>query len=51
MQLSIYLPNINLNNAQMAVTSSAVILIAAIIVFFVGQSYLEQGTAAKAVKE
>lgn len=49
--LSIYLPNVNLENANMAFTASAVTLIAAIIVFFAGQSYLEQGIAATAVKE
>ena len=49
--LSIYLPNINLDNAQMAFTASGITLIAAIIVFFAGQSYLEQGIAATAVKE
>ena len=49
--LSIYLPNITLENADIAFTASAVTLIAAIIVFFSGQSYLEQGIAASAVKE
>lgn len=49
--LSIYLPNISLENADIAFTASAVTLIAAIIVFFAGQSYLEQGIAASAVKE
>lgn len=49
--LSIYLPNITLENADVAFTASAVTLIAAIIVFFAGQSYLEQGIAATAVKE
>ena len=49
--LSIYLPNVTLDNAPMAFTASAVTLIAAIIVFFAGQSYLEQGIAATAVKE
>ena len=49
--LSIYLPNITLENADIAFTASAVTLIAAIIVFFAGQSYLEQGIAATAVKE
>jgi len=49
--LSIYLPNIALENADIAFTASAVTLIAAIIVFFAGQSYLEQGIAASAVKE
>ncbi|MGL5380542.1 carbohydrate ABC transporter permease [Clostridium sp.] len=49
--LSIYLPNVTLENAGMAFTASAVTLVAAIIVFFAGQSYLEQGIAASAVKE
>ena len=49
--LSIYLPIITLENADIAFTASAVTLIAAIIVFFAGQSYLEQGIAASAVKE
>lgn len=49
--LSIYLPNVTLENAGMAFTASAVTLVAAIIVFFAGQSYLEQGIAATAVKE
>ena len=49
--LSIYLPNITLENADIAFTASAVTLIAAIIVFFAGQSYLEQGIASTAVKE
>ena len=49
--LSIYLPNITLENADIAFTASAVTLIAAIIVFFAGQSYLEQGIAASAVQE
>lgn len=49
--LSIYLHNITLENADIAFTASAVTLIAAIIVFFAGQSYLEQGIAASAVKE
>ena len=49
--LSIYLPNITLENSDIAFTASAVTLIAAIIVFFAGQSYLEQGIAASAVKE
>ena len=49
--LSIYLPNITLENADIAFTASAETLIAAIIVFFAGQSYLEQGIAASAVKE
>jgi len=49
--LSLYLPNIGLENAEVAFAASAVTLITAIIVFFAGQSYLEQGIAATAVKE
>ena len=49
--LSLYLPNISLNNAAVAFAASAVTLITAIIVFFAGQSYLEQGISATAVKE
>lgn len=49
--LSLYLPNISLENADIAFVASAVTLITAIIVFFAGQSYLEQGIAASAVKE
>lgn len=49
--LSIYLPEINIENIGVAFTTSAVTLIAAVIVFFVGQSYLEQGIASTAVKE
>lgn len=49
--LSIYLPNINIQNAGVAFGASAITLITAIIVFFAGQSYLEQGIASTAVKE
>ena len=49
--LSLYLPSIGLENADVAFAASAVTLITAIIVFFAGQSYLEQGIVATAVKE
>lgn len=49
--LSLYLPSIGLENADVAFAASAVTLITAIIVFFAGQSYLEQGIASTAVKE
>ena len=49
--LSLYLPSIGLENVDVAFAASAVTLITAIIVFFAGQSYLEQGIAASAVKE
>ena len=46
--LSLYL---GLESADVAFAASAVTLITAIIVFFAGQSHLEQGIAATAVKE
>ena len=49
--LSLYLPNIDLNDAGIAFTSSVVTLIPAVLVFFCGQEYLEQGIVASAVKE
>ena len=49
--LSLYLPSIGLESADVAFAASAVTLITAIIVFFAGQSHLEQGIAATAVKE
>ncbi|GAA0738778.1 carbohydrate ABC transporter permease [Clostridium oceanicum] len=49
--LSLYLPNVKIENAGVAFGTSAITLISAIIVFFAGQSYLEQGIASTAVKE
>lgn len=49
--LSLYLPNIDLNYAGIAFASSVVTLIPAVLVFFCGQEYLEQGIVASAVKE
>lgn len=49
--LSLYLPNISLNNAGMAFAASVVTLLPAILVFFIGQDYLEQGIVASAIKE
>lgn len=49
--LSLYLPNITLENADISFVSSAVASIMAIIVFLAGQKYLQQGIAAAAVKE
>lgn len=48
--LSLYLPNISLENADIAFTASAITLLTAIIIFFAGQKYLEQGILASAVK-
>lgn len=49
--LSLYLPNIGLEQAGIAFTSSVAALIPAALVFFCGQDYLEQGIVASAVKE
>ena len=49
--LSLYLPNIDLNKAGMAFAASVITLIPAVLVFFWGQEYLEQGIVAAAVKE
>lgn len=49
--LSLFLPNIGLDKAGMAFTSSVITLIPAVCVFLLGQDYLEQGIAAAAVKE
>ena len=48
--LSLYLPNISLENADIAFAASSITLITAIIIFFAGQKYLEQGILASAVK-
>lgn len=49
--LSLYLPQVDLNNAGFAFAASAVTMLPAVIVFFLGQEYLEQGIAASAIKE
>lgn len=49
--LSLYLPNISLENAGLALAASVIALIPSMLVFFAGQNHLEQGIAATAVKE
>jgi multiple sugar transport system permease protein len=49
--LSLFLPNISLENAGIAFASSVITLIPAILVFIGGQDYLEQGIMATAIKE
>lgn len=49
--LSLYLPEIDLKYAGMALAASVITLIPAIFVFFMGQDYLEQGIAASGMKE
>lgn len=48
--LSLYLPNVNMSNIGLAFAASVVTLIPSILVFLGGQSYLEQGITASAVK-
>ncbi len=49
--LSLYLPNITMDNAALAFVASVITLIPSFLVFLSGQNYLEQGIAASAVKE
>ena len=50
-QLSLFLPNINMENAGIAFAASVITLIPAVLIFISGQDYLEQGIMATAVKE
>ena len=47
---SLFLPDITLSNAGMAVTASVITLLPALLVFLAGQNYLEQGIAASGLK-
>lgn len=49
--LSLYLPEIGLEEAATGFTAAVMMLIPALLVFLGGQDYLEQGIAAAAVKE
>lgn len=49
--LSLYLPEISLQDAAMAFAASVITLAPALFVFLAGQDYLEQGIVAAAVKE
>ena len=49
--LSLYLPEIDLQRAGVALAASVITLIPAVFVFFMGQDYLEQGIAASGMKE
>jgi multiple sugar transport system permease protein len=49
--LSLYLPNIGLEEAGMAFVASVIALIPCILIFIAGQEYLELGIAAVASKE
>lgn len=49
--LSLFLPNISLEDAGMAFASSVIVLLPALLVFLAGQDYLEQGIISTALKE
>lgn len=49
--LSLYLPNVSLENVDMVFIASLVTLITSLIVFFAGQKYLKEGISAVAEKE
>ena len=49
--LSLYLPEISLDQAGYAFVASAITLIPALFVFLLGRDYLERGIAASALKE
>lgn len=49
--MSLYLPNISASNSKSALAASVIMLFPAILVFYLGQDYLEQGISAIGVKE
>lgn len=49
--MSLFLPNITLQEAGLAFATSVVVLLPALLVFLAGQDYLERGIVASAVKE
>lgn len=49
--LSLYLPEIDLSKAGMALAASVITLVPAVFVFFMGQDYLEQGIVSSGMKE
>lgn len=49
--LSLYLPMMDLSNAEMMLAASVITLIPAVFVFVIGQDYLEQGIISSALKE
>lgn len=49
--LSLYLPQITSTKVSLAFTASIITLLPALLLFFFGQEYLEQGIAASGIKE
>lgn len=49
--LSLYLPMLDISNAETMLAAAVITLIPAAFVFIIGQDYLEQGIIASALKE
>ena len=49
--LSLYLPNITADNAGISLVASLMMLLPALLIFFLGQTYLEQGITAAGMKD
>jgi len=49
--MSLFLPNIGLDQAEVAFASSIIVLIPSFLVFLAGQNYMEQGIAAMTSKD
>ncbi|WP_202975738.1 carbohydrate ABC transporter permease [Carnobacterium divergens] len=49
--LTLYLPNISLDNIRVTLVASVITLVPSVILFVVGQSYLENGIASIVIKE
>lgn len=49
--LSLYLPMMDLSNAEIMLAASVVTLVPAVFVYIIGQDYLEQGIISSALKE
>lgn len=49
--LSLFLPNINIQEAGLSLAASVIVLLPAVFVFLAGQDYLEQGIISTAIKE
>ena len=49
--LSLYLPDITVSDAAVSFAASVIMLLPALLFFFFGQEYLEQGIAASGIRE
>ena len=50
-RLSLYLPTVTAGNAGVSLAASVVMLLPALLIFLIGQTYLEQGIAAAGLKD